>query len=267
MVAINSAGSSAVSNSLIYSTTIDQEAISNLVAWYKFISSDVSGTNLLYNYATSIYDASLVNLSSSFMNGSLNLSRGWANATTNNNSGYVKVNKNISLGSVFSISFWMKLNTYPAAANQNNVGYFSFLDNSGNIVLMATSDFNDGMGYMLLFNSSSNFGGSRMARSAADSGSILTNSSYLHFCLVCNGTGANSGKVYSNNSTINNFTNTATLNISSFNIGYSIATSSYYGGQSPYFNGNIYDFRLYNVALTSTQVSAIYNNSLSITKP
>jgi len=265
MVAINSAGSSAVSNSLIYSTTIDQEAISNLVAWYKFISSDVSGTNLLYNYATSIYDASLVNLSSSFMNGSLNLSRGWANATTNNNSGYVKVNRTISLGSVFSISFWMKLNTYPAGANQNNVGYFSFLNNSGNIVLMATSDFNDGVGYMLIFDSSSSLGGAKMIGVA--SSSLLTATSYLHFCLVCNGTAANSGKVYSNNSTINNFTNRASLDISSFNIGYSISLSGYYANQSPYFNGNIYDFRLYNVALTSTQVSAIYNNSLSITKP
>ena len=222
-------------------TTVSADLVHNppnagLIGYWNFdegsgsIAHDTSGNN--YGYDATISGAT-------WIAGKINSALSF-NGSTN----YV-VTPNIVLGNTFSISAWVN----PTAIPQGSFWRIAETRYTGGLYLGTDAS---GTKYKFIVNNGTGSTGSCGATFGCAQGGTITSGWHL-VTATFDGTTAT---LYVDNSMVATETFTAPGNTT-----YPLYIGRYYGANGYGWNGGIDEVRLYNRALTSTEVSAIYNNN------
>ncbi len=214
------------------SNTVVPPPTAGLIGYWNFdedsgsIAHDTSGSGYNATLTGAVWTTGKINSGLSF-NGSTNYG----------------VTPNIALGNTFSISTWAS----PAVTSQG--GYVRILETQFNGGLYLGMDAS-GSKYKFIVNSGTGSSGSCGAAYGCAQGGTVTSGWHL---LTATFDGA-TATLYVDNAVVATDTFTAPANTN-----YPLYIARYYGGNGYSWNGALDEIRLYNRALTSAEVSAIYS--------
>lgn len=218
----------------------------SLIAYYTFETTDVNGV-YLKNYVTNNYDASMVN-SASIISSSGNYKVGTSALNLNGSSQYASISPNaFYLGSSgISVSYWLRSNSsaFTSRSFAFSNGYLN------NTVLMETAWNTTTPGSILI-----DIGNSGGTEFVGATNYVSNNNTWMHVVWTINTNGTN--LFYVNGVLNNTYTGIAYPT--------SIQRNLLFIGQgeqlasTPYFIGQIDDFRVYNSLLSANDAAQLYN--------
>jgi hypothetical protein len=223
---------------------------SDLVAWWKF--DETTGISAQDSSGNS-RDATLQNMSfttnsvAGKIGGALKFDSG--NKNSSDTSGQWVDGGSWAIGGAMSLSTWIKLDVYH---NWQRIIDFGYVNGGGSNIIVAVP----GSGNDLGFHTKATAGGDE----SHQFGNFFSLNDWIHVTVTLNdaGTNASTKKAYKNGTLFGTSaadkTGLTNLNRTSQRIG----RSNWAGDR--YLKGSLDDLRIYNVELSSSEVSSIYNN-------
>ena len=235
-----------ISDKLLESNVASQGTTStidttNLLVWYKFDDATNIGLDSSGNGKNGSNLGSSIDI--------IKYKRGTGSLGLTNTSYQIP---SIQFSTESTISLWFQWDLTKTTVNTNYNDIFSFfaLPTTDNYRITLQRDGTTNLIYMVLFNNI--YGIARIYLNTA-----ISNNIWYFFTFTFNTSNGNM-KVYINNVLITQVTHN---NIITSSIPYTHNNLSGFYTGNEYIYGNIDDFRIYNKALTTTEISNIYNNT------